>query len=340
MHFDNPQALYLLFFWLVLVWLAVRAGRWRLDVALKIGQPELLERLYPLSIRQWRRRRSLLILIAALLLIIAAARPQYGQLEQTVRSAGTNVLIALDCSRSMEAQDVMPNRITRAKQALNTLLRRLGGDRVGIIAFAGNAFLQCPMTLDHAMAELVLKSMDTNSVGVPGTDLASAINVATAAFDRGAGEGGRALVLLTDGEDNEGKGAAAAKAAAAKGVKIYSIGFGTTRGAPLLEEKGGFKEDASGGKVNTRLDLQSLNAISDATGGRVYEAGSSPERAIEAVLHDLSLQQKSDLEARRLVIRQERFQWFLVPALALLLWAMLLRPAPTQLSRPELNSAP
>src|SRR5690242_4030206 len=116
MQFANPSAFYLLFGWLLLLWFALRAGRWRRNAALRIGQLELLERLYPVSVRRWRRRRTWLMLTASLFLILAAARPQYGKIEKTVRSAGTNILIAIDCSRSMEAKDVLPDRITRAKQ--------------------------------------------------------------------------------------------------------------------------------------------------------------------------------------------------------------------------------
>ena len=195
----------------------------------------------PLSVKRWRRRRQLLALAAVLLLIIAASRPQYGRIVQTTRSMGTNVLIALDCSASMKAQDVPPSRIERAKQSLDLLLHQLGGNRAGIVAFAGVAFLQCPMTLDHGMAALILKSLDTDSISVPGTDIGEAIKVSTEAFERGAGEGGRALVLLTDGEDHGGKVLDMAREAAAKKIRIYAVGIGTSRGAPLIEEKGGIQ---------------------------------------------------------------------------------------------------
>lgn len=331
MHFGNPQILWLLPLWPILIWMGWGALAWRERVAARIGRPQSLERLYPASVRRWRRRRLTLALVAVALLIFSAARPQYGQIEQTTKSIGSNVLVALDCSASMNAQDVRPSRIERAKQSLELLLRDLIGDRVGIVAFAGAAYLQCPMTLDHDMAILVLKALDTQSVGVPGTDLGAAIDTATEAFERGAGEGGRSLVLITDGEDNEGKGLAAAQRAAAKGVKIFAVGIGTERGAPLMEKNGGFKEDPAGAKINTRMRMDTLEAIAKATGGVAIAAGDSSGYAVDRVARVIADAKKLELESRRQILYQDRFQWFLAPALILILWMMLLRPEPTRL---------
>jgi Ca-activated chloride channel family protein len=214
------------------------------------------------------------------------------------------------------------------------LLQRLIGNRTGIVAFAGEAFLACPMTLDQEMAGLVLQSLATDAVGVQGTDIGQAIDTATGAFERGAPEGGRALVLLTDGEDLEGQAIAAARRAKAKGVHIYAIGIGTARGTPLLEKKdgnsGGFKDDpATGKKVNTRLQMETLSQIADITGGKALAAEDAPGAAVDRVSQLIESLEKSDLEARRQVLYQDRFQWFLAPALILILWMMMMRPAQT-----------
>jgi Ca-activated chloride channel family protein len=335
MHFGNPQVLWLLFLWLVLVILGVRTLAWRARVARRIGQPELVERLYPAEVRLWRRRRLALTLAALLFLIIAAARPQYGRIERTMRSVGTNVLIAVDCSKSMDADDVKPSRIEAARRSLGMLLHRLTGNRVGILAFAGEAFLACPMTLDQEMAGLVLQSLDTDAVGVQGTDIGAAIETATGAFERGAPEGGRALVLLTDGEDLEGHAIEAARQAKAKGVHVYAIGIGTAQGTPLLEKKegntGGFKDDPNTGKkVNTRLQMQTLDQIASITGGKAFAADDAPGAAVDHVSALIESLAKSDLEARKQVLFQDRCQWFLAPALLLILCMMLMRPTPTR----------
>jgi len=335
MHFGNPQLLWLLLAWPLLAALGLMALGWRERVARLIGHAPLLERLYPASIRRWRRQRFVLMMLAALFLIVAAARPQYGRIEQTIRSLGTNVIVALDCSGSMRSKDrgLPASRMALAKQSLDYLLRNLDGDRVGIVAFAGAAVLQCPMTLDRSMALLVLQSLDTDSINVPGTDLGAAIQIATNAFANGADEGGRTLVLITDGEDNEGRGLDAAKAAALKRVTIYALGIGTPEGAPVLKDDGLFHEDSSGKKINTRMHMDTLRAIAQAAGGEAWEAGGVPLSAIHAVAQKIDDQKKTELEARRQILYQDRFQWFLAPALLLLLWLLILRPEPTRLDR-------
>lgn len=339
MHFGNPELLWLILAWLLLVIVAARTLAWRARAAGRIGQPELINRLYPAGIRRWRRRRMILAMAALLFLIIAAARPQYGQIERTMHSVGTNVLVALDCSRSMDAQDVQPSRIEAAKTDLGLMLNRLAGNRIGIVSFAGEAVLQCPMTLDYDMISMVLKNLDTDSVTVPGTNIGEAIDVATNAFERGAPDGGRALVLLTDGEDLAGKAVEAAQRAKGKNVRIYAIGIGTESGAPLLQKAGsgkantgGFMEDPeTGSKVNSRLRMDALRQIASATGGAAYDAGDAPAMAVERVARDIENLRTTDLENRKQVIFQDRFQWFLAPALLLILRMMLLRPKPTRL---------
>lgn len=347
MHFGNPEVLWLLPVWVVLALLGVRALAWRRRAARHIGQPELLDRLYPTEVRRWRRRRLALALAALLLLVVAAARPQYGRIERNLHSVGTNILVALDCSASMGARDVQlqgaqASRIEAAKRSLELLVHRLAGNRVGIVAFAGEAMLQCPMTLDQDMASMVLKSLDTDSVGVPGTDLGEAIDVATGAFERGSPDGGRALVLLTDGEDNEGKGLEAARRAKEKNVRIFAIGIGTSRGAPFPEVKSSdasgapsFKEDTkTGAKVNSRLRMDTLDEIAKASGGGVaFAAGDAPAGAVDRVAAAIDNLQKTEIETRKQILYQDRFQWFLAPALLLLLVLLLLRPQPTRLSR-------
>ena len=326
MHFGNPDALWLMLLWPVLLLLGWLTLRWRARTAGRIGEPELLARLYPASVRRWRRRRMLAWWIALLLLLFAASRPQYGKITQTIRSQGVNVIIALDCSPSMEAADMNPSRLARAKRDMKTLLSGLTGNRVGVVAFAGTAFLQCPMTLDRALAGKILDSIDTTSVGVPGTDIGQAIHVSAEALERGADDGGRALVLITDGEDNEGQGIEQAKQAAEHGLVIYALGFGSPRGSTLSDPEGGFKEDSQGNKVNTRLDMSTLEQIAQATGGVAYQAGDAPRQAIDDIAYRISQQQKTELERRRENVYQDRFHWFLLPALLLLLWAAISRP--------------
>lgn len=331
MNFGNPWMLWALLIVPVLVGLCVAARRKRATAMQNLGDPELLERLYPESVRLWRRGRERWGIIAVTLLIVASSRPQYGRIEQTIRRSGVDMLIALDTSASMLAKDVQPNRLEKARECLKWLLRRSQGNRVGIIAFAGDAFLNCPMTLDHSLAELVLESLDTTSIGVGGTDLGRAIKAATGAFERGGGSGTPVLVLITDGEDNEGLGLEAAQEAAKAGLIIHAIGIGTETGAPVPDAEAGYKESSEGTKVNSRMDIAALEAIAEATGGAAYAAGSNPIPAVEAIAHRIGVLEKSDLESRRIVIYQDRYEWFLAPAIVLLLWILISRPEKNQI---------
>jgi Ca-activated chloride channel family protein len=333
MIFGNENVFWLILAWPVLVILGWSAIRWRRQVSETIGDTEQLNRLYPQSIRVWRVRRLFLVLLTCLILIFAAARPQYGRIERKIRSQGVNVLIALDCSKSMGAKDVIPTRIERAKQSLGILVNHLAGNRVGIVAFAGTAVLQCPMTLDRNMAMLMMDALDTETVGVPGTDLGFAIDTAVEAFERGADDGGRVLVLITDGEDHENSVSGALDRAKAAGVRIYAIGIGTARGAPLQDQGGQFMETVDGPKVNTRMQMDSLKRISEFTGGTALEAGSTPEHVVRAIADRISRQEKADLEERKEVIHMDRFQWFLIPALLILFWMLLRRPEATDVNR-------
>ncbi|HOE97898.1 MAG TPA: VWA domain-containing protein [Candidatus Sumerlaeota bacterium] len=334
MHWGNPQMLWFLLAWPLLAWLGWAALRRRARLVARLGEHSLLGRLFPASVQRWRRRRLLRLLLAAILLTIAAARPQYGQIEQTLRSFGTHVIVAVDVSRSMKAADVPPNRLEAAKHSLTLLLRRLEGHRVGIIAFAGDAFLQCPMTLDREMATLVLRSLDTDSVGALGTNLEVLIETAMEAFERDGVEGSSAVVLLTDGEELEGNAIDAASRAAARAIRIYPIGIGTDAGAPILLEENRFLEDAQGAKVNTRLRMDTLQRIAELTGGEAFEAGDNPLPAVTAVARLIEDQEKSEIESRRRIIYEDRFQWFLAPALALIFWVLASRPEPTRAGRP------
>jgi Ca-activated chloride channel homolog len=338
-HFGNPQLLWLLLAWPPLLWLGQWSLAWRRRLEQRLGQPALLGRLHPASVVGWRRRRLGLLSAAVLLLIVAAARPQYGQIEQTLRSMGVNVLVAMDCSASMRARDAQPtlgaqspSRLDWAKQSLQWIIRQIHGDRIGIISFAGDAFLQCPLTLDYDLAGVVLDALDSHTVSRQGTDLGRAIDVASEAFAHGAEDGGKALVLITDGEDNEGHALEATRRAAAKGIVIYAIGVGSERGAPITGDNGQFMADKSGAKVNSQLRMDALEAIAKETGGVAYQAGTSPGIIAEKIAERIQGQEQAEMESRRQIMYQDRFQWFLWPALLLIVWALLSRPEATRLA--------
>lgn len=259
---------------------------------------------------------------AFLLCIFALARPQWGFEWQEIKRTGLDMLIAIDVSKSMLARDVKPNRLERAKLAVKDLTKKLSGDRVGLIAFAGTAFLQCPLTIDYNGFLLALDDINTETIPRPGTSVSGAIKEAIDAF-KGPEKKFKVLVLITDGEDLEGDAMRAANEAAQAGIRIYCIGVGTSDGEliPAIDERGErvYLADRSGQAVKTRLNEDLLKKIAVATGGSYVHATQSDFGLI--LLYDkvISKLEKHELETKMKKHYQERYQIFLGVAVALLL---------------------
>lgn len=266
--------------------------------------------------RRWKRA---LFGLGVALLFVALARPQAGFEWQETHRKGLELLFAVDTSKSMLAQDVKPDRLTRAKLGVTDLVGKLQGDGAGLIAFAGNAFLQCPVTLDYDAFRESLDALDTNTIPRGGTDIAAAIHEAEAVFKtRTAAE--KILVLITDGEDLGGEGIAAAEAAAKNGVKIFTVGVGGTTGelVPVPDEHGGtdFAKDENGQLVKSQLDDATLKKIAEATGGMYQPLGAQSEGL--ATIYDQGLAKftRGDLSSRQTKVPLEKFYWPLLAALA------------------------
>jgi Ca-activated chloride channel family protein len=272
--------------------------------------------------RNWKRG---LFLAAVGCLFVALARPQAGFRWEEVKRRGIEVIFAVDTSRSMLTPDVKPDRLTRAKLAVDDFVTHLNGDGAGLIAFAGNAFLQCPITIDYDAFHESLQALDTTIIPRGGTDIASAIREAQAALQNRPSTD-KILVLLTDGEDLEGNDLAAAKAAARDGMKIYTVGVGTANGdlIPIpAEQGGGFVKDEAGQFVKSHLDEAGLKAIAEAAGG-LYAPLGAQGQGLETI-YQLALAPlaKHDLASRQQKVYTERYQWPLAGSLALLLTSML-----------------
>jgi Ca-activated chloride channel family protein len=260
-------------------------------------------------------RRNLkrgLVVGGVALLAVALARPLVGFRWEEAKRKGLDLLIAVDTSKSMLAQDVKPDRLTRAKMAVEDLLQKLEGDRVGLIAFAGNAFLQCPLTLDYDAFRQSLEALDTSIIPRGGTDIAAAIHEAEAALENN-GNNERLLVLLTDGEDLEGKALEAARDAAKNGLKVFTVGVGSASGEliPAPDGKGGtqFVKDASGQFAKSKLDESMLKQIAEAAGG-IYQPLGQQAQGLETLYRDgLSKFTKHDITSRMRKVYLERFQW-------------------------------
>ncbi len=293
----------------------------------RLGHAAAVRRLARSASLERRALKGVMLLAAGFFLIVALARPQWGRHAEPVTRRGVDVLLALDVSTSMLAQDAPPDRFTRARALAGDLARRLSGNRVGVIAFAGSAFVQCPLTLDLAAVRLFLDILEVGDVPDAGSDLAQAIGLARQTFPAQV-EGHRVLVLITDGEDHEGRAEEAAGEAAAAGMLVYTAGVGTTSGGPipLPGEGAGYKRDADGRVVTTRLDEATLAAIAEAGGGRFVRVSASLAES-RLLAEEIDRMEKADLSSRIVTTHIDRYQFPLAVALLLLGWEPLVSAA-------------
>ncbi len=310
-----------------LVWLLRRFNQWQRSALKNFAAGHLLQQLTVSFSRRRQNLKRILFVVGVSCLFIALARPQWGFRWEETKRRGIDILFAVDTSKSMLAQDVKPDRLTRAKLAVTDLVNKLNGDRVGLIAFAGSAFLQSPLTLDYDAFQQSLDALDTNVIPRGGTDVAAAIHEAERTFGAEA-KNQKILVLITDGEDLEAKGVEAARAAAKDGLKIFAVGVGGTNGEliPLPSANGGtdFLKDENGQLVKSHLDDKTLKEIAQATGG-LYEAlGQRGEGLDHLYQQALAPLPKQELMSRRQKIYLERFQWPLLIGLACLLLELLI----------------
>jgi Ca-activated chloride channel family protein len=327
MQFEHPHLLWLL---LIVVPSLIAFFWWAANVKRKLlGQfvaARLLETLTVGISAKRQRARAALIVVAAALIVIALARPQIGFSWEEARSRGLDVVVAIDTSKSMLATDVAPNRLRRAQLAALDLKRLARADRLGLVAFAGSAFLQCPLTLDDEAFRQSVEALDVNIIPQGGSALSEAIVAAKSAFKEG-NDNHKVLVLFTDGEDNEGNALEAAKAAGKDGLRIFTIGVGTANGELLrvtdTQGRTEFIKDAEGNAVKSRLNEALLRDIAQETGGffRLLSGADTMN-----ILYDRGLAPlpKGDLASQKIKRHHERYQWLLGLVIVLLLVEMLL----------------
>lgn len=260
-------------------------------------------------------------------LLFSLARPQLGTKLTLMKREGVDIVIALDCSFSMLAEDFKPNRLEKAKQEVKGLIARMQGDRVGLVAFAGVAFVQCPLTIDYSAAQMFLEIMDINLIPQPGTAIGDAIRTSIKAFNQKERKY-KVLILLTDGEDHDSDPLKAAEEAAQEGIRIYAIGIGSTQGEPIplrneREDVTGYKKDEEGSVVVSKLDEITLQKIALTTGGKYYHA-TSGEMELDKIYDDISKMEKKELEGKLTVQYEDRYQYFLFISVLLLVAEFLL----------------
>lgn len=285
------------------------------------GDAQSVHRLIPSDTFERQKIKQVVWVGALVCVIIALAGPQFGAKMAEVHRRGIDVIIAVDTSLSMLAEDMMPNRMARAKAELAQLIRNLEGNRIGIIAFAGSSFVQCPLTLDNGAARMFLDFVRVGIIPQQGTEIGTAIRLATKTFASNERKH-KALVLLTDGEDHESAPEEAAQEAKKEGVVIFTIGFGNAAGdvIPIKNAHGvvvDYKKDRQGKTIMSRLDPQVLERIAFATGGKYFQATTGALEA-ETIANDINNLQKKDIKSTMHHQYEERFYYFVFIAFVLL----------------------
>jgi Ca-activated chloride channel homolog len=328
MRFSHPEYLLLMtvvpVLAAILLWGAFRGRK----LAAMFAAEGAWDRIRPYDAPGRRRLRAGLILAGLLLIGFAAGGPKFGATFEQVRREGLDVVVAVDTSDSMLAQDVKPDRLSFAKREIERIVERLKGDRVALLPFAGEAYLLCPLTMDYSAINMFLGVIDTEIIPTGSTGIANAIDSARAALgetDRRI----RAMILLTDGEDLLGKAMDSAKLAADEGIVVFVMGIGSDEGVPIptTDTQGSvtYKKDRRGKVVISKLNESVLSKIASSTGG-MYVRSTYDESAIEAVMAKLDKMEREVHEGRLITQLAARYQWFLVPGILLAMLGLAISP--------------
>lgn len=326
MRLGDPSKLLWAWALIPLLGLLIWGERRRLEALTRLFSDVNLRQVVPDFSSATRRLRIALLFVGIVLVYVALLRPQWGFRWVTQHDRGSDLIVVVDVSDSMRAGDLQPNRLERARRKLRDLLPLLKGERIGLVAFAGASHLLCPLTLDYEAFAIFLDYLDTSLIPVQGTDIGAALTTAMDGFEKNSPRR-RSVLLITDGEDHEAGVDAVLERAESEKVKLFVVGIGAPEGAPIpAEESGGFRKDAQGGVIMTRLNEPFLKSLADKTGGR-YARSQAGDLDLESVyLHGIRNEEHNgELKEQRQQLYTERYQWFLLPALLCFMLTYLLR---------------
>ncbi len=320
MELDESKYLYLLFIVPILVLLFLYNQYWKRRKQREFGDLNLIQKLSPEKSVFKPVFKLVVMLLALVGLILGLVNPKIGTKMETVKREGIDIVFAMDVSKSMLAEDVVPSRLEKSKQIVSQLINQLGNDRIGIVAYAGSAFPVLPITTDYSVAKMFLQSINTDIVSSQGTSLDEAIKLAAAYFDEKS-KTSKLLIMISDGEDHSEGAESAAEEANKLGMKIITIGVGTEKGSTIPLRVNGviesFKRDNNNEVVITKLNKEGLTSIAKATKGG-YVSGNNTKEVIDYVKNALDNIQKTEFESTQMADFQSQFQWFLGFAFALL----------------------
>ena len=293
---------------------------WRRKIQISFANKALLTRLTPTQSVFKPILKLLIFCLVIVLIALALVNPKIGTKLETVKREGVDIVFAVDVSKSMLAEDIAPNRLEKAKQLVTQIINNLASDRVGIIAYAGKAFPQLPITTDYASAKMFLQNMNTEMLSSQGTAINEAIELAKGYFDD-ENQTNRVLIIISDGEDHSEIAANEAESAAQEGIKIFTIGVGELRGGPIPIRRNGillnYKKDSDGETVVTKLNPETLRSIANEANG-TYIDGANTTQVVEEIREILNKMDKTEFEAKQFADFKDQFQWFLALAFALL----------------------
>lgn len=284
----------------------------------EFGDEALVRELMPNASKVRPHVKFGILMTALTLLIIAAARPQYGTKEQTVKRQGIEVMFALDISNSMLAEDVAPSRLEKAKQMLSKMVDNMVDDKVGLVVFAGEAYVQLPITCDYVSAKMFMQTITPELIQAQGTAIGTAIRTSQRGFGSEESEASRAIILITDGENHEDDAKAAAEAAHKAGIQVFVVGIGKPEGTPIPDGRGNFKKDKQGNVVVSKLNEQMCQEIAQAGSG-MYVHADNTNTAYRALQKELDKLAKSEIETKVYTDYNEQYQSFVLIALLLLI---------------------
>jgi Ca-activated chloride channel family protein len=320
---EHPKVLWLLILLFLLNAIWVKNKIWKKKAINKFAKLSTLSKIFNGFSNNRSTFKYILFRLAIGMLIIAASNPQYGENERTVASKGIDIMIALDISKSMMAEDIIDeyNRLDIAKLSIGKLMNELRGDHVGIVVFAGEAYKQLPLTPDYQVAKLFLKNIGTDMISSQGTDIGNAIELCMSSFSDER-KNNKAIVIISDGEDHEEMAVNAAKEATEEGVVICTVGMGSEKGVPIPivrnGKKIGIKKDKDESTVLTKLNEENLIQIAQAGNG-TYTKTRGLNLNLRKILDRINEIEKTTLKKDRYSTYDDQFQWFLLPALLLLL---------------------
>lgn len=322
LRYDNIEFLYLLALIPVLIIGIIMYSKWQKNSILKFGDINLLNQLMQSHSILRKKIKNILFVLAITFLIVGLSNPQVGTKMEEVKREGVDLMIAIDLSYSMMAQDIKPNRLERAKQAISRLIDKLEGDRIGLVVFAGEAYVQLPITTDYSAAKLFLSTVNTSIIPTQGTKIGNAIDLCSKSFDKENAQS-KAIIIITDGETHDEEAIESAKKAKEEGIYIHTLGMGLTKGGPIpIYNKYGstseFRKDREGNVIITKLNESMLEEIALAGEGTYIRANNS-KSGLSSLFEEINKMEKKEIGTMIFTNYKDRFQIFIGISLVLLI---------------------